>query len=154
MICSIGFGRFSRAPLPLTSSSVATTACQPLPTRSVCLKFVVYDPTLWSKVSHNSKTLRLPTTHLSLQAIAQMDWCVITVACALLERPSAVAAPQPVRADQSVHPHMVCEWLHKLQDVMHAITSCNFAIWCCFWCSPEKKLLCCLQTTAFCKQQW
>jgi hypothetical protein len=57
-----------------------------------------------------------------MQAIAQMGWCVITVACALLERPSAVAVPQLVRADQSVHPHMVCEWLHKLQDVMHAIT--------------------------------
>lgn len=51
-----------------------------------------------------------------------MGWCVITVACVLLERPSAVAVPQLVRADQPVHPNMVCKWLHKLQDVMHAIT--------------------------------
>lgn len=113
---SIGFGHFSSAPLPVTSLWVATTttACQPPFTRSVCFKLVVYKSTLLFKLCHYSKALRLPPTYLSVQVIAQMDWCVITMACVLLERPSAVAALQLVRAYQSI-PTLFASGCTKLQ---------------------------------------
>jgi len=49
-----------------------------------------------------------------VQVIAQMDWCVITMACVLLERPSAVAALQLVRAYQSI-PTLFASGCTKLQ---------------------------------------
>jgi len=55
-----------------------------------------------------------PPTYLSVQVIAQMDWCVITMACVLLERPSAVAALQLVRAYQSI-PTLFASGCTKLQ---------------------------------------